>query len=144
MPGQQGQGQYPPGMPMGQYYKVCNLLYKCQAIICQLSIHNLTWGEAAAYPSMHSVKSRGRKVIFVALSLNAAHSLKNNCMVCAFGCKDLFQIVIVFCFLYSKSPSMVKAPTFLVVDTPTAKEMGYVFTSYPKEKVLYFNLCQDL
>uniref|UniRef100_A0A671XWX1 Zinc finger, MIZ-type containing 1a n=1 Tax=Sparus aurata TaxID=8175 RepID=A0A671XWX1_SPAAU len=23
MPGQQGQGQYPPGMPMGQYYKVC-------------------------------------------------------------------------------------------------------------------------
>lgn len=22
MPGQQGQGQYPPGMPMGQYYKV--------------------------------------------------------------------------------------------------------------------------
>lgn len=30
MPGQPGQGQYPPGMPMGQYYKVCcNLLHKC-------------------------------------------------------------------------------------------------------------------
>lgn len=27
MPGQQGQGQYPPGMPMGQYYKVCLLFF---------------------------------------------------------------------------------------------------------------------
>lgn len=26
MPGQQGQGQYPAGMPMGQYYKVCCVL----------------------------------------------------------------------------------------------------------------------
>lgn len=25
MPGQQGQGQYGPGMPMGQYYKVCSI-----------------------------------------------------------------------------------------------------------------------
>lgn len=26
MPGQQSQGQYPPGMPMGQYYKVCSTI----------------------------------------------------------------------------------------------------------------------
>ena len=88
-------------------------------------------------------KAEKSPVTVIVLTLNAAH-FKNNCMVYALGCKDVFQIVIAFYFLYSKSPSMVKVPTSLVVDTPTAKEMGYVLTSYPKEKVLYFNLFRGM
>lgn len=48
MPGQQGQGQYPPGMPMGQYYKVC---YSTPFI--HLSIF---------HTSMHCANNRDRQI----------------------------------------------------------------------------------
>lgn len=49
MPGQQGQGQYPAGMPMGQYYKVCRLLplisLHCRDTLmyCALRHHVCIW-----------------------------------------------------------------------------------------------------
>lgn len=63
MPGQQGQGQYPPGMPMGQYYKVC---YSTPFYL-SVHFHNNLFllrdrREARAYPSMHCAKCRERQI----------------------------------------------------------------------------------
>lgn len=120
MPGQQGQGQYPPGMPMGQYYKVCNATTLIHLSICLLTTYAGSGGglEPIQPCTVQKAETDGLIVIFI------SHFGTNYiCLVI------IYQIIIALYFLYSKSPSMVRAPTSPEVDTPTAKEMGYVFST---------------
>ena len=75
--------------------------------------------------------------------LSIQHSLEPY--ICAWEYKEIYQTVISFYFPHSKSHSMVRTPTSLEVDTPTAKAVGYVFISYPARKSSFSTItCLDL